>query len=130
MASFVRTTPPPRPGASRAVTRQGRSPNALWSEAAVLLGLKEALPRRQSPFSTADRASHHWSEQFPARAVEAHHLHLFDRGKVVRALLIVMPGSSIPSSKFLRLAACFMTFSRVRLSPLCLSTATKVSREN
>src|SRR5258708_3569202 len=41
-------------------------------------------------------------------------------------VLILEPGSSMSSSRFLRLAACFMTFSRVRLSPLCLSTATKV----
>jgi hypothetical protein len=39
---------------------------------------------------------------------------------------IVMPGSSIGSLRPLRLAACFMMFSRVRLSPHALTTATMV----
>ena len=40
----------------------------------------------------------------------------------VALVLTLMPGSSNPSSKFFRLAACRMTFSRVRSSPHCLST--------
>ena len=36
------------------------------------------------------------------------------------------PGSSIGSFRSLMLAACFIIFSRVRLSPLALSTATRV----
>ena len=36
-----------------------------------------------------------------------------------------MPGSRPPSSRSLMLAACFMTFSRVRLSPHCFSTCTR-----
>src|SRR6516165_987886 len=42
-------------------------------------------------------------------------------------VLILMPGSSMPNSKSFRLAACFITFSRVRLSPHCLSTCTRVA---
>src|SRR5262249_37557129 len=35
-------------------------------------------------FSTTDIAGHHRAEQFPARAVEADHLHLLDRRKIAR----------------------------------------------
>src|SRR5262249_49016325 len=47
-----------------------------------------AAPNRRSSacrrFSAADLAGHHRAEQFPALAVEAHHLHLLERRKVVR----------------------------------------------
>jgi hypothetical protein len=52
-------------------------------------------------FSTADLAGHHRAEQFPACAVEAHHLHLFDRRKIVRArvdLYAPAAASRAPSS--------------------------------
>src|SRR6516225_7478101 len=47
--------------------------------------------------------------------------------KFVGLVLIVMPGSSIGSSRLCRLAACFITFSRVSSSPHCLRTWTVVS---
>src|SRR4051794_32411346 len=40
-------------------------------------------------------------------------------------VLTLMPGSRPPSSRSLMLAACFITFSRVRLSPHAFSTWTK-----
>ena len=46
--------------------------------------------------------------------------------KSVGLVLIRMPGSAIGVEKSFRLAACFITFSRVRLSPHCLSTCTSV----
>src|SRR5438046_2903810 len=39
-------------------------------------------------------------------------------------VLILIPGSSIGTVKSLRLAACFITFSRVSSSPHCFSTCT------
>jgi hypothetical protein len=39
---------------------------------------------------------------------------------------MLMPLSSIAGWKSLRLAACFMTFSRVSVSPHCFSTCTMV----
>jgi hypothetical protein len=39
---------------------------------------------------------------------------------------MVMPGSSIGSFSLRMLTACFITFSRVRSSPLAFSTATMV----
>src|SRR5580704_18472550 len=46
--------------------------------------------------------------------------------KLVGLVLIVMPGNSIGSSRLRRLAACFITFSRVSSSPHCLRTWTVV----
>src|SRR5579862_1116559 len=42
--------------------------------------------------------------------------------KSVGLVLILMPGRRTLISKFFRFAACFITFSCVRLSPHCLST--------
>jgi hypothetical protein len=46
--------------------------------------------------------------------------------KSLGLVLIVIPGKVTPVSNSLRLAACFMTFSRLKLSPNCLSTWTSV----
>jgi len=46
--------------------------------------------------------------------------------KSVGLVLIVIPGNSIGTVKSCKFAACFMTFSRVRLSPHCFSTCTSV----
>src|SRR6058998_2570349 len=49
------------------------------------------------------------AEQHPALAVEPGELLLLDRRKIGRArVVILIPGSSSGSSRFLRLAACFM----------------------
>jgi hypothetical protein len=42
--------------------------------------------------------------------------------KSVGLVLIVIPGNNIGSSRSLRLAACFITFSRVKSSPHCFKT--------
>ena len=46
--------------------------------------------------------------------------------KSVALVLILIPGSSIGRSRSLMLAACFITFSRVRSLPHCFSTCTNV----
>ncbi len=67
------------------------------------------------------------AELFPLFALEALHLELFDRGEVVRT---GVDGDArqdgVRRAKPFRLAACFITFSRVRLSPDCFSTCTRV----
>src|SRR3989442_1070219 len=47
-------------------------------------------------------------------------------GAPVALVLILIPGSSSGSSRFLRLAACFMMVSRLRSLPHCLRTCTSV----
>ena len=67
------------------------------------------------------------AEQLPFLALELHHLELLDRARSRSALvLILMPGISVSGVKSFRQAACFITFSRVRLSPHCFSTCTMV----
>ena len=63
---------------------------------------------------------HDVAEQVPALALEALQLHRLDGIEVGRAGADVMPGSSIGTLNFLKLAACFMRFSRVRSSPQLL----------
>src|ERR1700674_1357884 len=46
--------------------------------------------------------------------------------KLAGAVFPLMPGKSSGSSRFLSLATCFITFSRVRSSPHCLSTCNRV----
>src|SRR5262249_17428629 len=45
--------------------------------------------------------------------------------KLVAEVLSLMPGKRPPSSRSLRLAACFITFSRVRSSPQAFNTCSK-----
>src|SRR5258708_33371647 len=46
--------------------------------------------------------------------------------KSLADVLTLMPGISVSGAKSFRLAACFITFSRVRLSPDCFKTCTMV----
>src|SRR5262245_19496368 len=106
--------------------RRGRTPS-VWARSPDCSGIVclasravfrlrrtvTGLPNRH--FSTADLAGHHRSKQFPTRAVEPPHLHLFDRRKSFGPVLM-MPGSSMQSSKLLRLVACFMDVLAIKRS--------------
>jgi len=64
-----------------------------------------------------DLASEDLAEQFPGLAIEFHQLHLLDRKEVIGSRIDLMPGNSTSLENSFRLAACFIAFSRVRLSP-------------
>jgi len=66
------------------------------------------------------------AEQLPGLAVELHQLHLFDRKVIIRASAL-MPGSIMSVEISPRLAACFMTFARVRSSPHCYTSSPSTS---
>ena len=75
----------------------------------------------------ADVAVNNVAEQALRFAVEFHQLHLLDREKIIQTgIYLAGPGSIISVEKSLMLAACVMTFSRVRLSPHCCKTWTRV----
>ena len=74
--------------------------------------------------ATALRPTGSLAEALPGLALEALQLHGLDREKSVGLVLTVMPGSRPGALSFRLLAACFIRFSRVRLSPHCFSTWT------
>jgi hypothetical protein len=76
-------------------------------EIAEALGVSRISIWEERHSSTADLAGHQRAEQFPALAGETHHLHLFDRRKIVRTHLgypgIILPRmlASIAEAPFL-----------------------------
>jgi hypothetical protein len=70
------------------------------------------------------------AKQLPGAAVEPRHAHLFDRREVGWAGVDRDPGQQHRQPEIMQVAASFMMFSRLRSSPHCFSTWTKVAAED
>jgi hypothetical protein len=127
---------------SQFITGNDRSGTCFGEAKCYLSGQRETSGKarhscgslnRSTTLDKSDRSvspkcsTHHRTKQLRILAIKAGHLHLLDRVVVRRARVDLDPiGRSISSSRFLRLVACRMMFSRVRSSPHCFRTCTNV----
>jgi len=80
----------------------------------------------EGPPSASDVTIDDVAEPLPGLALKPHHLHLRNRRKVSGGRVDLDARQEATSSRSLRLVACFITFSRVRLSPQACNTCTRV----